>query len=94
MRAMRTLLPPKCQDVLIHGQGAFRARGLEQSAVVASNGYILTQLKMLALTSGIYEEERYLDTTTQPDCESKALAWVISGQEPAMRERRGVKRVP
>jgi hypothetical protein len=80
MRFVGTL-PPKCQDTLIRGQRAFRARGLERSAVVASKGYVTTQLKIIALMSGIYEGERYLDATVRPNWESEALAWIVSGRE-------------
>jgi hypothetical protein len=92
MRFMGTLLP-KCQDILIRGQQAFRARGLERSAVVVSKGYVMTQLKIIALTSGICDGERYLDATVRPDWESEALAWIVSGREPApsVRAGRGMK---
>ena len=95
MRSMGTLLP-KCQDILVRGQRAFRARGLERSAVVASKGYVLTQLKMIALTSGIYQGERYLDAMARRDWESEALAWIVAGREPDQpaREGQGMKEAP
>ncbi len=93
MRFMGTLLP-KCQDILIRGQRAFRARGLERSAVVASKGYVLTQLRMIALMSGTYDGERYLDATAGSVWESEARAWIVSGQEPASCDFQGVKDVP
>jgi hypothetical protein len=42
----------------------------------------LVQFKRLAMTSGIYAYERYLDASTLPEWTDTAVAWVKDRVEP------------
>jgi hypothetical protein len=81
---MRTLLPltPEAQGTMVKGQQAYKAKGMKRSCVIVKDKVTSLQFKRLAMTSGIYSFERYLDATTWPNWTDTAVAWVRDGIDP------------
>ena len=81
---MRSLLPLKheVQAVVISGQERYRNRGMRRSAVILSSADICRQFKNLAVQSGIYATERYIDASNETNPIEKAINWVKSGIDP------------
>jgi hypothetical protein len=55
---------------------------MTRSAVILSQGFLATQFKMIARDTGIYEWERYIDTSSNPNWENVAIDWVVNGKDP------------
>jgi hypothetical protein len=81
MRMLRPL-PPDAQAIIISGQQAYKAKGMQRSCVIVANAITKNQFLRLAKDSGIYAFERYLDADSTPDWQSKAVAWVKNGIDP------------
>lgn len=81
---MRTLMPlhPDAQQLMERGQALYRQAGMERSAVILNHPVTTIQFQRLAQQSGIYEWERYIDASSDPEWEKMALNWVQRGQEP------------
>jgi len=81
---MRTLEPlsPDVQATMVKGQGLFRAKGLQRSAVILNNPLVTVQFMRLAKESGIYAYERYLDASSDSHWQKHAEDWVKSGVDP------------
>ena len=81
---MRTLepLPPDAQATMVKGQGLFRSKGLQRSAVILNNPLVTVQFMRLAKGSGIYAYERYLDASSDAQWQKHADEWVKSGVDP------------
>lgn len=60
-----------------------KAHGMQRSAVVLDNPLAHMQITRLARSTGVYAHERYLDASSEPEWEAKALAWLTEGREPA-----------
>ncbi len=76
------LLTPDAQAVIVQGQGLYKKKGMQRSAVILSSSTLTLQFKRLARTSGIYEYERYLDASNDASWERHANDWVKSGIDP------------
>lgn len=81
---MRTLEPltPRGQKEFEEGQRQARESGMTRSAVILANSTLTYQFKRIALQSGIYDWERYIDESTEPEWEKVGLDWVINGIDP------------
>lgn len=81
---MRTLEPltPKAQKEIEVGQRQAREHGMVRSVVILANYTVTCQFKRIALQSGIYDWERYIDESAEPDWEKVGLDWVINGIDP------------
>jgi hypothetical protein len=81
---MRTLSPlaEKAREIMVAGQQLYKEAGMERSAVILANSFVTTQFKMLAVKSGIYAYERYIDATANPDWARKAKEWVVRAIDP------------
>ena len=75
MRKMKTL-PADAKKVFEEGQRYYVSKGGIRSAVIASDVITKEQLKNIGVRSGVTEFEQYIDGS-QPDCEQKALDWLI-----------------
>ena len=75
MRKMKTL-PPDAKGIFQEGQGYYKSKGGIRSAVIASDVITKEQLRNIGVRSGVTEFEQYIDGS-QPDCEQKALDWLI-----------------
>jgi len=81
---MRTLapLPADAQVTMVEGQKLYKDAGMERSAVILANPVTKAQFRRLAQQSGIYAWERYLDASSEPNWQAKAISWVKSGADP------------
>lgn len=82
---MRNLSPlePETQACIEQGQKLFRENGMRRSVVVVDKPIVNLQFLKIAKSSGIYDQERYLDLVTSPNWEETGLDWIINGIEPA-----------
>lgn len=81
MREMNAL-PKESVPVMETGQKLFREKGMTRSAVVLSNPIVALQFEQVAKISGIYEWERYIATTKNPDWENASMQWIEKGLDP------------
>jgi hypothetical protein len=81
---MRTLVPlrPDAQALMVKGQGLFRAKGMQRSAVILNDAVVTGQFMRLAKESGIYAYERYIDASSDSQWHRHAEDWVRSGVDP------------
>jgi hypothetical protein len=81
---MRTLspLPADAKDVMVRGQKLYKEAGMQRSAVVLSNPITTSQFQRLAKESGIYAWERYIDASSEPNWQEKAVNWIKSASDP------------
>jgi anti-anti-sigma regulatory factor len=81
---MRTLKPlsSDSQAVMVKGQGLYKQKGMQRSAVVLNDAVTTLQFKRLAQQSGIYAFERYIDASKHEDWAKMAVAWVRDGIDP------------
>ncbi len=75
-------LPPDAQEVMQVGQIAFKQKGMKRSVVVLANAIVTMQFKRIAKETGIYEWERYIDASSNPNWESIGEAWITKGTDP------------
>ena len=81
---MRSLLPLKreVQAIMVEGQRLYRNKGMERSAVILSSADICRQFRNLAVQSGIFATERYIDASHEANPIDRAVNWVKSGIDP------------
>ncbi|MDX9973842.1 MAG: hypothetical protein RBU21_12740 [FCB group bacterium] len=81
---MRTLKPlsPDAQAVMVQGQGLYKTKGMQRSAVILNDAVTTLQFKRLAQQSGIYAFERYIDASKTSDWTKVAVEWVKEGADP------------
>lgn len=93
---MRTVEPltPRGQKEFEVGQREARQHGMIRSVVILANSTVTYQFKRIALQSGIYDWERYIDESNEPDWEQKGLDWVVNGIDPdaSLRQQIAQKR--
>ena len=81
---MRTL-QPLSNDVKIimeKGQSFYKDKGLQRSVVILNNPATTMQFKHIAIGTGIYKWERYIDSSNNPDWESAGLDWIMRSIDP------------
>jgi hypothetical protein len=59
-----------------------RSHGLLRSAVVVSTPMAALNIKQMAWRTGVYEWERYLDASHDPDWERRATDWIVHRIDP------------
>jgi hypothetical protein len=81
---MRTLRPltPDAQAVMQEGQKLYKGWGMARSVVILASALLTLQFKRLAQQTGIYEWERYIDSTAQANWEEKGVSWVRDKIDP------------
>lgn len=81
---MKDLVPLQMdvQAVMVDGQKLYKNKGMKRSAVILQNDRVCSQFKNLAIQSGIYATERYLDAQSNPDFLNDAVQWVKEGIDP------------
>jgi len=81
---MRNLaaLRPDAQAVMVKGQGLYRSKGMQRSAVILNDPVVTFQFMRLAKESGIDAYERYLDASSDSQWQKHAEGWVRSGIDP------------
>lgn len=73
---------PETNAVIQEAMTYVRAKGMVRSAVVLSSAVTALQIKRLAKETGMYEYERYIDASADPNWEQTALAWIERGIDP------------
>jgi len=81
---MRTLKPldKETQEFMSQGQIAAKDYGMIRSVVILSNPVTTLQFKRIAQKTGIYEYERYIDASTDPNWEQTGLDWLLEEKDP------------
>jgi hypothetical protein len=81
---MQTLkpLPEDTQKVMVDGQQLYKRAGMKRSAVILNNPITTMQFRRLAKDSGIYQWERYLDSSSCPNWEKAGVKWLVEGVDP------------
>jgi hypothetical protein len=81
---MRHLQPLKdeAKAIMVNGQQLYKNKGMKRSAVILANDEVCRQFKNLAVQSGIYVTERYLDASSTSDAVGRAIDWVKNGVDP------------
>jgi len=84
---MRNLgpLPPESRKLIREGQNLYRKEGMKRSAVILADSSTSLHFRRIARESGIYNKERYINSSTNPDWESAGIGWARDGREPARR---------
>lgn len=86
------LLTEETQAVLLKIQRHCVNSGVKRVAVILGNATVAHQFKRLSLESGIYDYERYLDASSDPDWETKGLKWITEGIDPDAALRQQIAR--
>ena len=76
------LLPPESQEAMKEGQRLYRRRGMVRSVVILRDEVVALQFQRIAKESGIYEWERYIDASSEPNWERVGMAWIVEGIDP------------
>lgn len=81
---MRTLKPlsPQAKAVMEEGQKIYKENGMERSVVILNDPIITLQFKDIARKSGIYQWERYIDASSNPNWEQTGIAWLEDQVDP------------
>jgi hypothetical protein len=81
---LRTLKPiaADAQAVMQEGQKLFKTQGMARSVVILTGSIVTLQFKRIAKETGIYEWERYLDSSVVPTWKDKGIAWVRDKIDP------------
>lgn len=91
---MRDLLPidEPAQQEIIAIQLKFLKAGAVKSVVVLNNPTTTYQFKRIALQSEVYDYERYIDASADPDWESNGLKWLVDDIDPDAEWREEIAR--
>jgi hypothetical protein len=81
MRALKPLAPD-AQAIMQEGQKLYKAKGMVRSVVILASGILTMQFKRIAHETGIYDWERYIDSTEVPTWREKGIAWVKDKGDP------------
>lgn len=81
---MRTLKPlvPEAQAEMQNGQKLFKQKGMERSVVIVASAVLKMQFQRIAKETGIYDWERYIDSSSTADWERIGIAWLTEGKDP------------
>jgi hypothetical protein len=78
-------LKPLAADVkskMEEGQKLYKMKGMERSVVILNSAMTKMQFEKIAKESGIYQWERYINATDNPNWEKDGEAWLTSGTDP------------
>jgi hypothetical protein len=81
---MKDLLPLSndTTGIMISGQKLYKDKGMLRSAVILNNGELTSQFKNLAIQSGIFVTERYIDASVNANPVDTAIGWVKDSLDP------------
>jgi hypothetical protein len=81
---MKDLMPlnTEAKDIMVAGQKLYKIKGMKKSAVILNSAEVCSQFKNLALISGIYSTERYIDASQVANAVEVAINWVKDGIDP------------
>lgn len=75
-------LPPESKNIIDKAQRMFKKGGLIRSVLLLSNPVTTLQFKKIAKETGVYEYERFIDTSQTDDYEKIAEAWLTDAKDP------------
>lgn len=75
-------LPEGSQRHMQDGQKIYKKKGMSRSAVIVNGATTKMQFQRIAKETGIYDWERYIDSSSTVDWEKIAIDWVSSGVDP------------
>lgn len=75
-------LPADSQKHMQDGQKIYKEKGMLRSAVIVNGATTKMQFQRIAKETGIYDWERYIDSTSIAGWEKVAIDWVSSGVDP------------
>lgn len=83
---MKNLQPlsAEARAVMVEGQKLYKEKGMQKSAVILNSPEVTAQLKNLAIQSGIYSTERYIDASKVNNAVDVAIDWVKDNIDPDM----------
>jgi hypothetical protein len=81
---MREIAPPSPEALaeIAAGQAMYEAAGMDRSAVIVGRRELAERFTAAARASGEDEWERYIDASTYPDWEARAITWLEAGADP------------
>ena len=75
-------LPDEAHKGALEGQRLYKSKGMSRSVVIVNSHLLTLQLKQFAKKTGIYEWERYIDASADPDWEKLGLDWLEHAIDP------------
>ena len=75
-------LSAEARSIMVAGQQLYKDKGMHRSAVILNNQEICSQFKSLAIQSGIYSTERYIDASNTTNPVEVAINWVKEAVDP------------
>jgi hypothetical protein len=75
-------LNPEAKEIMVAGQKLYKVKGMKKSAVILNSAEVCSQFKNMALISGIYSTERYIDASQVANAVEVAINWVKDGIDP------------
>jgi hypothetical protein len=75
-------LKPDAGAIMKDGQKLYKAKGMNRSAVILNSAEICSQFKNIAIQTGIYAKERFIDASVIPNPIDAAVAWVKDAIDP------------
>lgn len=82
------LLEADAQKEMQSGQRYYKKVGMKRSIVILNNPILTIQFKRIALQSGIYDTERYIDASSISNWEEIGMDWVKQGIDPEKNPKR------
>jgi hypothetical protein len=81
---MRAIAPPSAEALaeIAAGQSMYEAAGMDRSAVIVGHRDLAERFTAAAQASGDDEWERYIDASSSPDWEARAVTWLEAGIDP------------
>jgi len=81
---MRTLKPlmPELHKYMQEGQKLYKDKGMIKSVVILANAVTKMQFKRIGQETGIYQWERYIDESSNPNWEKVGIDWIQNGIDP------------
>jgi len=75
-------LSAEARGIMVAGQKLYKEKGMNRSAVILNSTEICNQFKLLAIQSGIYSTERYIDASKNTNPIKVAINWVKDATDP------------
>jgi len=75
-------LAAETKNIMVAGQKLYKAKGMKRSGVILNSPEVCAQFKNLAVVSGIYATERYIDASQKNNAVEIAISWVKDGIDP------------
>ncbi len=75
-------LPFDAQQQMQEGQKLYKEKGLVRSVVVLDNAATTLQFQRIAKETGIYQWERYIDSSKTFNWQQVGIDWIKNGKDP------------